>query len=130
MEDILTLDIALKRNDRDLVEELPEEIEKNLVAKLYYGHFLCLVFHLDYNLRKGTDPKAIKQKMLAYLDKRGAEYPAEHNAGHLYKAKAALVEHYQTLDPTNAFNSGIGKTPRDKNYGVTCGCDPVKAVAG
>ncbi|MGA9254079.1 MAG: D-lactate dehydrogenase, partial [Roseobacter sp.] len=95
IEDVLALDIALKRNDRDWVEELPEEIEKDLVAKLYYGHFLCHVFHQDYIVRKGADPKAIKAKMLAYLDKRGAEYPAEHNVGHLYKAKPALVDHYQ-----------------------------------
>jgi len=39
-EDVLALDIALKRNDRDWVEELPEEIEKDIAAKLYYGHFL------------------------------------------------------------------------------------------
>lgn len=129
IEDVLALDIALKRNDRDWVEELPEEIEKDLVAKLYYGHFLCHVFHQDYIVRKGADPKAIKAKMLAYLDKRGAEYPAEHNVGHLYKAKPALVDHYQTLDPTNSFNPGIGKTSRDKNYGGACGCGPVKAVA-
>lgn len=129
VEDVLALDIALKRNDRDWVEELPEEIEKDLVAKLYYGHFLCHVFHQDYIVRKGADPKAIKRKMLAYLDQRGAEYPAEHNVGHLYKAKPTLVDHYQRLDPTNSFNPGIGKTSRDKNYGRACGCDPENAVA-
>ena len=129
VEDVLALDIALRRNDPEWVEELPEEIEKDLVAKLYYGHFLCHVFHQDYIVRKGADPKAIKEKMLAHLDARGAEYPAEHNVGHLYKAKPALVEHYQTLDPTNSFNPGIGKTSRDKNYGEACGCSAVKAVA-
>ncbi len=127
VEDVLALDIALKRNDRNWVEKLPAEIEKDLVARLYYGHFLCHVFHQDYILRKGVDAKAIKEKMLALLDERGAEYPAEHNVGHLYKAKPVLVDHYKSLDPTNTFNPGIGKTPRDKHYG--CGCSEVKTAA-
>ena len=121
-EDVLALDIALRRNDEDWVEELPEEIERDLVAKLYYGHFLCHVFHQDYILRKGADAKALKARMLALLDKRQAEYPAEHNVGHLYAAKPALVDHYKTLDPTNTLNPGIGKTSRERNYGQSCGC--------
>ncbi|WP_282604885.1 D-lactate dehydrogenase [Pelagibius sp. Alg239-R121] len=116
VEDILALDIALRRNDRDWLEALPEEIEKDLVAKLYYGHFFCHVFHQDYILRKGVDPKLIKQKMLALLDKRGAEYPAEHNVGHLYEAKPELAAFYARLDPTNSFNPGIGKTSKQKHH--------------
>lgn len=119
-EDVLALDIALKRNETDWVETLPEEIERDLVAKLYYGHFLCHVFHQDYILRKGADPKAIKARMLARLDARGAEYPAEHNVGHLYAAKPDLAAHYQACDPTNSFNPGIGKTARARNYGQCC----------
>jgi D-lactate dehydrogenase len=56
--------------------------------------------------------------MLALFDARGAEYPAEHNVGHLYKAKPDLVAHYQCCDPTNSFNPGIGKTSRARNYGA------------
>lgn len=100
-EDVLALDIALRRNDRDWVETPPDEIENALVARLYYGHFLCHVFHQDYILKKGADVAAIKAKMLTLLDARGAEYPAEHNVRHLYAAKPALAEHYQTLDPTS-----------------------------
>ena len=114
VEDILALDIALRRNDRDWLETLPEDIEKDLVAKLYYGHFFCHVFHQDYVVRKGADPKLIKQKMLALLDKRGAEYPAEHNVGHIYEAKPELAAFYEELDPTNSFNPGIGKTSKQK----------------
>ncbi|MEM9783173.1 MAG: D-lactate dehydrogenase [Pseudomonadota bacterium] len=117
VEDVIALDIALARNDENWLETLPEEIEKDLVAKLYYGHFFCHVFHQDYVVRKGADPKAIKQKMLALLTERGAEYPAEHNVGHLYKAKPALCDHYRALDPTNSFNPGIGKMSREKHYG-------------
>ncbi|MEQ8823199.1 MAG: D-lactate dehydrogenase [Filomicrobium sp.] len=112
VEDILALDIALRRNDEAWFEELPEEIEKDIVAKLYYGHFLCHVFHQDYAVRKGADPKAVKEKMLALLDQRGAEYPAEHNVGHLYAAKPQLANFYAELDPTNSFNPGIGKTSK------------------
>ena len=47
--------------------------------------------------------------MLEILNRRGAEYPAEHNVGHLYHAKADLQAFYRTADPTNSFNPGIGK---------------------
>jgi D-lactate dehydrogenase len=121
VEDILALDIALRRNDRDWMEELPPEITDHLISKLYYGHFLCHVFHQDYIVRKGSDPKALKAAMLALLDKRGAEYPAEHIVGHLYTAKSSLKAHYEALDPTNSFNPGLGKTSKDAR-GAACGC--------
>lgn len=52
--------------------------------------------------------------MLELLDKRGAQYPAEHNVGHLYEAKPTLRNFYQKLDPTNSFNPGLGKTSKKK----------------
>ena len=125
--DTIALDIALRRNDLDWFETLPAEIEKDIVAKLYYGHFFCHVFHQDYAVKKGTDVKGLKAKMLALLDQRGAEYPAEHNVGHLYEAKPALVNHYKAMDPTNTFNPGIGKTSREKHYGSACSCGDVAA---
>lgn len=118
VEDVIALDIALRRNDAEWLETLPEEIEKDLVAKLYYGHFFCHVFHQDYVVRKGADPRAIKQKMLALLGERGAEYPAEHNVGHLYEAKPELAAFYEELDPTNTFNPGIGKTSKQQRVRV------------
>jgi D-lactate dehydrogenase len=116
VQDILALDIALPRNARDWFETLPPEIEQPLALKLYYGHFLCHVFHQDYIVRKGHDPLALEHAMWQVLDERGAEYPAEHNVGHLYFAKPALREHYQALDPCNCFNPGIGKTSRRAFY--------------
>lgn len=117
VEDILALDIALKRNDTEWVEKLPEEISKHLVASLYYGHFMCHVFHQDYILKKGADGKEIKKQMLELLKQKGAKYPAEHNVGHLYEAEDGLKSFYFSLDPTNSFNPGIGKTAKQK-----CGC--------
>ncbi len=114
VEDIVALDIALRRNDEDWLEKLPPKLEKDIIAKLYYGHFFCHVFHQDYIIRKGADPKLIKQGLLCLLDERGAEYPAEHNVGHLYEAKPALKEFYEALDPTNSFNPGIGMTSKQK----------------
>jgi len=110
--DIIALDIALRRNDRDWLELLPPEIDRLIVKKLYYGHYLCHVFHQDYVLAPGVDPEALEHRMWELLDARGAEYPAEHNVGQLYPAKPALVRHYRTLDPTNTLNPGIGKTSR------------------
>ncbi len=112
VSDIVALDIALRRDDREWVEHLPEEVEAPILHKLYYGHFFCHVFHQDYVVAKGHDPIEIEHKMWKLLDERGAEYPAEHNVGHLYYAKPALAAHYRELDPCNCFNPGIGKTSK------------------
>ena len=116
VEDILALDIALPRNETRWFETLPPEIDRQLVAKLYYGHFMCHVFHQDYIVAKGVDSHALKEQMLAELDRRGAEYPAEHNVGHLYPAKPALAAFYRQTDPTNTFNPGIGRTSKLKHW--------------
>jgi D-lactate dehydrogenase len=117
--EMLALDIALRRNDNDWVEALPEHIRSQIDQTLYYGHFICHVFHQDYILKKGADAKAVKKAMLALLDARGAKYPAEHNVGHLYQAESGLRDFYQRLDPTNTFNPGIGKMEK---YKRNCGC--------
>lgn len=116
VEDIMALDIALRRNDRDWVETLPPEIESRIQHKLYYGHFFCHVFHQDYVVKKGHDPIALEHEMWALLDQRGAEYPAEHNVGHLYRAKPQLADFYRGLDPTNTLNPGIGQTSRNRDW--------------
>ena len=116
VEDILALDIALRRNDREWVESLPQEMEEQIIHKLYYGHFFCHVFHQDYIVKKGFDPIAMEHAMWKLLDERRAEYPAEHNVGHLYVAKPALAGFYRELDPTNAFNPGIGHTSKHKHW--------------
>ncbi|MEM6498238.1 MAG: D-lactate dehydrogenase [Pseudomonadota bacterium] len=114
VEDIIALDIALRRNDEDWFETLPSDILDQLHAKMYYGHFFCHVFHQDYIVKKGCDAKALKRRILDICDRRGAEYPAEHNVGHLYEAKPELRAFYEELDPTNSFNPGIGKTSKQK----------------
>ena len=114
--DIVALDIALRRNDEDWYETLPPEIDGAISHKLYYGHFFCYVFHQDYIVKKGHDPIALEHAMWKLLDARGAEYPAEHNVGHLYHAKPALAEFYRALDPTNSFNPGIGHTSKLANW--------------
>ncbi|MDF7677015.1 D-lactate dehydrogenase [Neisseriaceae bacterium ESL0693] len=116
VEDIVALDVALRRNDKAWFETLPDDINRHFIHKLYYGHFFCHVFHQDYIARKGTDCMAVEEEMLALLDQRGAQYPAEHNVGHLYHAKPALKQFYRQLDPTNSFNPGIGKTSKKKNW--------------
>ena len=80
------------------------------------GHFLCMVFHWDFVVKKGVNVDNLKDKILAILDKNNAKYPAEHNVGHLYRAEDDLKEFYKNLDPTNTFNSGIGQTSKKKNY--------------
>ena len=116
VEDIVALDVALRRNDQDWFEVLPPEIDNKISHKLYYGHFMCHVFHQDYIVKKGFDCEELEHEMLKLLDKRGAQYPAEHNVGHLYEAKPTLKKFYKALDPTNSFNPGIGKTTKKKYW--------------
>lgn len=115
--DIAAIDVALRRNDEDWFEVLPDSINEKILHKLYYGHFFCHVFHQDYIVKKGYDWQEVEHEILELLSKRGAKYPAEHNVGHLYEAEPALEQFYQTLDPTNTFNVGIGKTSKDKHWG-------------
>ncbi|WP_036772581.1 D-lactate dehydrogenase [Photorhabdus australis] len=116
VEDILSLDIALRRNDREWFEQLLPEFDDVLLHKLYCGHFMCHVFHHDYIIKKGVDIHALKERMIEILDQRGAEYPAEHNVGHQYKAKPQLKAFYRMTDPTNTLNPGVGKTSKLKNW--------------
>ena len=122
---MMTIDVALRRNDPDWFEVLPKEIDDQIDTKLYYGHLLCHVMHQNYVLKKGADAKLLKGKILETFDARSAEYPAEHNVGHEYFAKDALKNFYRELDPTNSFNPGIGKTTKLKNWaehdGSCCG---------
>ncbi len=123
VEDVVAIDVALRRNDDMWFERLPMAIEAQIVSKLYYGHFFCHVFHQDYLIRKGVDPVAFEHRLLELLDARGAEYPAEHNVGHLYTAKPALADHYRHLDPRNRMNPGIGQTSRARDWGALASTD-------
>ena len=114
--EMMSLDIAFPRNEKNWLETLPKEINDKLELKFYYGHLFCHVFHHNYILKKGVDAKKLKKELLEIYDERGAEYPAEHNVGHEYKAMPVLTEFYKKLDPTNFFNPGIGHTSKLKNW--------------
>ncbi len=114
--DMMSLDIAFPRNEKNWFEKLPKEIDELLEMKLYYGHLFCHVLHQNYIVKKGVDGDELKKKLLKIYDKRGAEYPAEHNVGHEYHAKPSLLNFYKQLDPTNRFNPGIGKTTKQKDW--------------
>jgi D-lactate dehydrogenase (quinone) len=109
---LAALDMALPKNAVDWTFVLPERLERMVLAKAAYGHFMCHVFHLDYVLRPGVDREAFELEVKALVEKRGGQMPAEHNFGHLYQAPAAVAEFYRSLDPTNTLNPGIGKTSR------------------
>lgn len=119
-EDMVALDIALPRSTQDWFEVLPDNLEQQCLSKLYYGHFFCHVFHQDYVVKKGFDAKVFKHDLLELISARGAEYPAEHNVGHLYQAKPEQAAFYKKLDPTNSFNPGIGKASKFRFYGCQC----------
>ena len=114
--EMMSLDIAFPRNEKNWFEKLPKEVDEMLEMKLYYGHLFCHVLHQNYIVKKGIDGEKLKEKLLKIYDNRGAEYPAEHNVGHEYFAKPVLSNFYKKLDPKNAFNPGIGKTSKLKNW--------------
>ena len=114
--EMLSLDIAFPRNEKNWFEKLSPKIDELLEMKLYYGHLFCHVQHLNYIVKKGVDGEALKEKLLNTYKERGAEYPAEHNVGHEYSANPTLLKFYKKLDPTNFFNPGIGKTSKLKNW--------------
>ncbi|MGD1947584.1 MAG: D-lactate dehydrogenase [Croceivirga sp.] len=113
---MMSIDVAFPRNEKDWFENLPPEIDDLFEIKLHYGHLFCHVFHQNYIVKKGVDANALKAKLLKTFDARGAEYPAEHNVGHEYSAKPVLKNFYKELDPTNAFNPGIGQTSKKQHW--------------
>lgn len=113
---MMSIDVAFPRNEKDWFEKLPPAIDDLLEVKLHYGHLFCHVFHQNYIVKKGVDEKFLKEKILKMFDARGAEYPAEHNVGHEYVAKPTLRKFYQSLDPTNSFNPGIGQTSKQHHW--------------
>lgn len=125
--DIVALDVALPRNAQAWVEDLPLALADQVIHTLYYGHFFCHVFHQDYIVRRGNDPLAFEHALWALLDARGAQYPAEHNVGHLYVAPAQLAEFYRDIDPRNQLNPGIGQTPRTRYWADSDGSDHERA---
>lgn len=115
VEGLMPLDIALRRND-DAWPELLKMIQEEQAKPLALSHFFCNVFHLDFIVKKGVDLEALKKSVMEKLDTRGAKYPAEHNVGHYYEAEQEHKDFYQSLDPTNSFNAGVGKMSKNRFY--------------
>lgn len=114
---ILPLDISLPRNDDNWHTLFAaKDISDQTILPLKLSHFFCMVFHCDFILKKGVDIEAFKQRLFRELDERGAKYPAEHNVGHFYDAEQGLKDFYQSLDPTNSMNAGVGRMSKRKFY--------------
>lgn len=110
IKDIVPLDVALRPDDEHWSEFNPRDLHSKIHLVVPYGHFLCHVFHLDYILQPGVDAAVVKERLCAWLNARGARYPAEHNVGRRYRAAPELEGFYRKLDPTNSFNPGVGQT--------------------
>ncbi|RSQ66201.1 D-lactate dehydrogenase [Acinetobacter baumannii] len=115
-ERLVSFDVAFRRNDAQWLIKLPDKLKDQIIMESCCGHFFCFVSHQDYLLKEGVDAHLFKKEVLAYLEERGAKYPAEHNVGHLYHASPTYEKHLKKLDPTNAFNPGIGKTSKSKYW--------------
>ena len=112
----MPFDIALRRDDDDWHVPLPPELHDQLAGPFILSHFFCHVFHHDFVVKKGVDMVKLKAQLTERLEQRGAKYPAEHNVGQYYEAEQDLRDFYQSLDPTNSFNPGIGKMSKHKHY--------------
>lgn len=116
VSDIVAIDVALRRNEQDWFDLLPKGDPAGTEIALFYGHFLCHVFHLDYVIASDQCPDHIEQAYLGRLKAAGCEYPAEHNVGHHYAATTHLAAFYQELDPMNALNPGVGQVSRQAGW--------------
>jgi D-lactate dehydrogenase (quinone) len=72
-EDIVTLDIALRRDDENGFETLPVDIENHSIHKLYCRHFFCHIFHQGYIAAKDSNCQQIEAEMWTLLNRNGAE---------------------------------------------------------
>lgn len=113
---LVAFDAALRRNDEQWLIKLPSHLQDQVLESSCCGHFFCMVNHQDYILKPGIDHNLFKQDVIAYLESRGAKYPAEHNVGHLYHASEPYKNFFKELDPTNSCNPGIGKTSKHKYW--------------
>lgn len=114
---LLSFDVALRRDDENWLEVLPDDISVQIAVSSYYGHFFCHVLHQDHVAKKGVDTVTLKKRMTTLLEERGAALPAEHNYGRLYAVPASLEAHYRQLDPRNVFNAGVGRTSAKRRWG-------------
>lgn len=114
----LSFDTAYARNDRDVLTRLiPPSVTDAIVAQSNIGHFFCHVMHQSYVVDTTIhDKDTIEQEFLKFFAERNAIFPAEHNVGQKYKGADNLCQFYQSLDPTNTFNAGVGKMSKKKFY--------------
>ena len=114
----LSYDVAYRRNDEDVPENIiPEAIKDALIPVGHVHHFFCHVAHESYLLdTRLCSYENAEQEFLSLFLKRGAKFPAEHNVGHKYHAEDTLKKFYGALDPTNTFNAGVGKMSKKKWY--------------
>ena len=89
--------------------------KESLFRSRLFGAFLSALG--AFPVRRGAvDREAVKAELLALLGQRGAQYPAEHNYGHLYEAPPNLRTFYAEADPTNTLNPGVGRISSRKHY--------------
>ena len=110
VEDIVALDIALRRNDQDWFETLPADLEDAIVQKLYYGHFFCHVFHQDYVCGRAMIawPWSIACGPCSTSARRNTR-PSTMSATCIPQSRQCRASSV-ALDPCNALNPGIGQT--------------------
>ncbi|MFP1527317.1 hypothetical protein ACLB1R_04860 [Escherichia coli] len=95
---------------------LPPEIDSQLVHKLYYGHFMCYVFHQDYIVKKGVDVHAFGKNNLNCCHSVARNILPNITSVICIKHRRHLQKFYRENDPTNSMNPGIGKTSKRKNW--------------
>src|SRR5699024_1788212 len=117
--DMITFGVALRRDEDDWLEVLPDEIAGQLHVSSYYGQFFCHVLHQDHLAEKGVGPVALKNEMTELLEAGGAGLPADHTYG-TPSARVAtwgrdpVALKTQMMQPPAARGPAV---PADHNYG-------------
>ncbi len=68
-------------------EHPPPEIDSQLVHNSITVTLCATAFHQDYIVKKASTSMRAESANAGVLQARGAQYLAEHNVGHLYKAR-------------------------------------------
>ncbi|VFT68568.1 D-lactate dehydrogenase [Escherichia coli] len=115
VEDILALDIALRRNDTEWYEHYRRTSTASWCTSSITA-ILCAMSSIRITSLKRRGCACVERTDAGTATAARRAVPAEHNVGHLYKAPETLQKFYRENDPTNSMNPGIGKTSKRKNW--------------
>ena len=100
------MDYALPKNGG---QAPPLEAAATPLKRMRYSHFGCNVVHEDLAFAPGVDIHEVKMQLKKTVEHDcGGKLPAEHGHGTEYHAPEETKRRWQTMDPLNVMNPGVG----------------------